>query len=560
MSLEFGKLNFYTSFEPASAFPLDARSYFESYEAAVEAAASAKEVGDVTTKFYYGQNVAVVENGVATMYIIQPDNTLAEVGGKVDINENVFAHDEDGKLNLFGFAEAVAGAQLMKVDGKLAWVKPDQTTVEGLQATVKGLEERMTAAEGNIEGLAERVTTAEGDIDAVEERATALEGRADSAEERLTAVEAEVEKKANAADVYTKEQTNSAIATAVSEAAHLQRTKVDSVEAIDVAATGAEKTIFMVPKEGTDGDHFDEYMVIDGAVERVGDWSVDLSDYAKTADVEAELANYAKTAEVEAELANYAKTADVTEALLGKVDIVEGSRLMVDAEGTKLAGIEEGAQVNKIETVDESQFAIDADRNLTLLDITMGKVTGLIEALDGKVDASENARLMLEEEGIKLAGIESGAQVNIIDAVSPEFTIADGKTLTITEIEMSKVTGLPEALAGKVDAVEGKGLSTNDLTDELLEKLNASQANVLEIVKVNGVALEIADDKSVDIVIPETPIATAEVAGIVKSAEGENKVSVAEDGSMEVNSVNINKLVQTEGDVLIMNGGSASSF
>ena len=155
MSLEFGKLNFYTSFNPASAFPLDARSYFESYDAAVAAAASAKEVGDATTQFYFGQTVAVVEDGFATMYIIQPDNTLAEVGAKVEYNENVFAHDADGKLNLFGFAEAVAGAQLMKVDGKLAWVKPDQTTVEGLQATVEGLVKRVEAAEGNIDSLKE---------------------------------------------------------------------------------------------------------------------------------------------------------------------------------------------------------------------------------------------------------------------------------------------------------------------------------------------------------------------------------------------------------------------
>ena len=34
MALDFGKLNFSVSFNPTSAFPLDARSYFESYESA----------------------------------------------------------------------------------------------------------------------------------------------------------------------------------------------------------------------------------------------------------------------------------------------------------------------------------------------------------------------------------------------------------------------------------------------------------------------------------------------------------------------------------------------
>ena len=66
----------------------------------------------------------------------------------------------------------------------------------------------------------------------------------------------------------------------------------------------------MVPKTAGDGDHYDEYMVIDGAVEKMGDWKVDLSEYAKTA--------------------------DVTNLLSKKVDSVVGSRLMTTEEGTKL--------------------------------------------------------------------------------------------------------------------------------------------------------------------------------------------------------------------------------
>lgn len=40
-----------------------------------------------------------------------------------------------------------------------------------------------------------------------------------------------------------------------------------------------------------------------------------------------------------------------------------------------------------IKTVDETQFAIDENKNLTLLDIEMSKVTGLLDALDGKANA-----------------------------------------------------------------------------------------------------------------------------------------------------------------------------
>lgn len=141
MAMTFGTLDFAVAFNRQTAFPLDAKSYFESLELATAAAASAQEAGSSETTYYYGQTVAVVESGKATLYVIQPDNTLKEVGGNIVINENVFAKDVDGSLNLLGFADAVAGAQLVKSpDGKVSWVKPDATTVEGLQTAVSTLQ------------------------------------------------------------------------------------------------------------------------------------------------------------------------------------------------------------------------------------------------------------------------------------------------------------------------------------------------------------------------------------------------------------------------------------
>ena len=66
-----------------------------------------------------------------------------------------------------------------------------------------------------------------------------------------------------------------------------------------------------------------------------------------------------------------------------------------------------------------------------------------------------------------------------------------------------------------------------------------------------GAALNISE-KAVDI-----PLA-GETPGVVTSSTEENKVAVAKDGSMEVNSLNMNKLVQSEGDTLILDGGNAS--
>ena len=155
MALDFGKLDFAVAFNRQTAFPLDARSYFESLESATAAAATAQAAGSSETTYYFGQTIAVVENSKATLYVIQPDKTLKEVGGNILINENVFTKDGNGVLNLLGFADAVGGAQLVKTeDGKVSWVKPDTTTVEGLSTAIESLK---TTVGDDTKGLVKQV-------------------------------------------------------------------------------------------------------------------------------------------------------------------------------------------------------------------------------------------------------------------------------------------------------------------------------------------------------------------------------------------------------------------
>lgn len=109
------------------------------------------------------------------------------------------------------------------------------------------------------------------------------------------------------------------IASAVAAADHLQRKKVASKDAIDPTAEGADKFIYMVPKTGSDADdQYDEYMVLDGVVEHVGNTKVDLS---------------------------------------GKVDKVEGMGLSAnsytDEEKAKLAGIEVATDAEVTEMLNE---------------------------------------------------------------------------------------------------------------------------------------------------------------------------------------------------------------
>lgn len=111
-----------------------------------------------------------------------------------------------------------------------------------------------------------------------------------------------------------KQQAEAAAAAAVAASAHLKRKKVDSVESIDLTAADADLYIYLVPRaDAKDGNKYDEYMILDGAVEKVGDWGVDLSGYQQKEDGKGLSAND-YTDEEKAKLAGIAEGATKVEA------------------------------------------------------------------------------------------------------------------------------------------------------------------------------------------------------------------------------------------------------
>ena len=385
MALTFGTLDFAVAFSRQTAFPLDAKSYFESLELAQAAAATAQEAGSSETVYYFGQTIAVVENSKATLYVIQPDKTLKEVGGNIAINENVFVKDGE-KLDLLGFAGAVAGAQLVKgADGRLSWVKPDTTTVEGLSTSVTALEHAVNGYtdDGGIvhEGLGSKVSTLETKV----------------------------------GNIYTKAEVDA---------------KVSSV----MRYKGSKDTYAELPSEGNEvGDVWN--IVGADAVNgvRAGDnfaWNGTGWDNLGGAVV----------------LDGYATKDDLN----GKVDKIEGSRLMTSAEGEKLAGIATGAEVNVVKSVDDTEFTLDENGKLNIKALGQDKITGLADALAGKVSTEAGKGLSsndyTNEEKTKLANLETGAQVNILEALS-----IGGIDAPISD----KKVDIPVATAEKLGVVKG---------------------------------------------------------------------------------------------------------
>jgi len=78
------------SFNPQTAFPLDARSMFGSLAEAQAAAATAKNAGSSETVYYYGQIITVFENDISTVYVIQGDGTLKTVGQSLKVEPEFF--------------------------------------------------------------------------------------------------------------------------------------------------------------------------------------------------------------------------------------------------------------------------------------------------------------------------------------------------------------------------------------------------------------------------------------------------------------------------------------
>lgn len=103
------------------------------------------------------------------------------------------------------------------------------------------------------------------------------------------------------------------------------------------------------------------------------------------------------------------------------------------------------------------------------------------------------------------------ANKTAIDTLNGKDTDAGSVAKTVKDAVETAQATLQGNIDKKVDKVEGKGLSTNDYTTEEKTKLEGiaagAQVNVIETVKVNGVALTPAD-KAVDVTVPTGALAS----------------------------------------------------
>lgn len=469
--IDFGKLDFAVSFSPLTAFPLDARYYFESLASANLAAQSAVEVGSSDGRYFFGENIVVVENDEAKMYIIQPDRSLKEVGGNILINEKVFLKDSNGKLDLVGFADAVAGAQLTKgEDGNLKWVKPDTTTVEGLSTAVESLKTTVGDAEsglvkdvndlktvvggadsGLVKDVADLKTSVAGNTTNIAKNAGDIATNAGNITKNAGEIAAV---KQDLADNYdTSAEVDTKIAAKISST--YKAAGSVAFAALPALAAAIEGNVYNISDEFTTTDDFVEAA---GTKYPAGTNIVCIKvGEAYKWDVLAGFVDLSAYETAEAAGAKYATKTELTNGLAGKVDVVAGKGLSTEdytsEDKTKLAGIAAGAQVNVIDGVSD-EFEINAEgKVLGVKGIASSKITGLDTSLEGKVDKVIGSSLVPDGDITKLQGL-----ANIKSVASGELQISETGELGVSAIDASKVTGLSESLNGKISGVKVNGV------------------------------------------------------------------------------------------------------
>lgn len=112
-------------------------------------------------------------------------------------------------------------------------------------------------------------------------------------------------------------------------------------------------------------------------------------------------------------IGDYVKTADMTAELGKKVDKVEGSRLMTNAEGTKLAGIAEGAQANVIEKIKVNGVEVTPVEKAVDVTVPTGALAGKDVVSEGDLDAS-----LKEKVNAAAKGNHSHANKAFLDTLS----------------------------------------------------------------------------------------------------------------------------------------------
>lgn len=330
------------------------------------------------------------------------------------------------------------------LEGKMDTAQADITTAKGNITTIQGqittingtgagsITKALNDAKAYTDSVAATKANVEHDhtLSDITDAGT-LAGLNEVAESNLaTALAAKINGKADKGDsladygitdAYTKGQADSAIAAAVAAAPHLKRTIVESLP--DVGSAD-QNTIYMVGTgAGSEDSAYEEYMLINGAFERIGSSDVDLTNYALKSDVTAAINNLDKAdSAVANQYVSSVSQADgvitVTRQTLPVHSVTEGTAngtILVNGSAVNVHGLGSAAYTPSSNYATAAQ-GTKADSALQKADIATGTTNGTI-AVDGT------------DVAVKGLGSAAYAATTAFDAAGDaDQALADAKT------------------------------------------------------------------------------------------------------------------------------------
>lgn len=162
------------------------------------------------------------------------------------------------------------------------------------------------------------------------------------------------------------------------------------------------------------------------------------------------------------EIGTKADTSYVNQELAKKVNIVDGCRLITAEEAKKLEKL----------TITDGEITISGSVNAANVNELYDNVIRIVTG-SGTAEYDNNQR--------ELMGIAKGAEVNIINAVTNEFSIDENRTLSINVIDASKIQNLSnnKEFAQVINKVD------SNTTDLITVKTNISK-NTENIITISG--------------------------------------------------------------------------
>lgn len=254
-----------------------------------------------------------------------------------------------------------------------------------------------------------------------------------------------------------------------------------------------------------------------------------------------------------------------------KIGAIPNDKTVAEAiEDAKTAATYDDTALKGRVTVIEGDYLKSADKTAleTAINTEKGRLDTFLNAAevgDAAVDTLKEIQTYISTHGTaademvkNIAANKTAIEAEATTARAAEKKNADAITKLngAADVEGSVSNKIASEIAGlQLDSTYVKKNGTDRLITaaegtKLAGIAEGAQVNVIESIKLNGTALSI-DAKAVNI-----PLVTADTAGIVISSADENTISYA-NGVGTVNSLNVNKLAQTEGDVLIIDGGKA---